>query len=91
MGTTYLTPKDVAARLQISVDSARNEMRKMRHKQLGKNGQILRVAEQDFQAYMQPDPPLPRAAELRKQKALRKAMQPERAIPYRRQEATEHA
>jgi len=78
----YLTPKDVAERLQISVDAARNEMRKMRHKLLGKNGQILRVSEADFDAYMRPDPPLPNSAGKRR-KPNPKVTHPERAIPYR--------
>lgn len=86
---TYLTPKDIAARLQISVDTARVEMRKMRHKEIGKNGQILRVAEADFEAYMKPDPPLPRPYRQGKRTAT-PSTPPKRAIPYRRQEATEH-
>lgn len=81
---TYLTPKDVAARLQISIDSARNEMRKMRHKEIG-GGQCprLRVAEKDFEAYMQPAPPLPRPSDKRATRTSR-ANHTQRAIPYRK-------
>lgn len=82
MQEEFLTPKDVAALLHISIDAARNEMRKMRHKCLGKNGQILRVSKSDFYAYMRPDPPLPNSAGKRR-KPNPKAIHPERAIQYR--------
>ena len=87
---TYLTPKDVADRLHVNIGTARTEMRKMRHKGLGKNGQILRVSEADFEAYMRPDPPLPRPETRRKRNAEARS---DRIIPYRAyhtQEATEH-
>ncbi len=82
---TYLTPKDVAARLCISLDSARIEMRKMPHKCLGKNGQMLRVSEADFDAYMRPDPPLPKPERKGRRAESTKGAVP-RVIPYRRKE-----
>jgi len=65
---TYLTPKDVAVRLKIDICTARTEMRKMRHKAIGKNGQMLRVTEADFETYMKPDPPLPKPEPRKKRK-----------------------
>jgi hypothetical protein len=82
---TYLTPKDVAARLRISVEAARMEMRKMPHKCIGKNGQILRVAEADFEVFMKPDPPLPMLGR-KGRKTVRASDAPPRVIPYRRKE-----
>ncbi|MDD3212279.1 MAG: helix-turn-helix domain-containing protein [Eubacteriales bacterium] len=78
----YLTPKDVAERLQISDTAARREMRKMRHKAIGKNGYSLRVAEKDFEAYMNPDPPMPRPE--RKPRKAAAGTADGRAIPYRK-------
>ena len=83
---TYLTPKDIAERLQVNIGTARSEMRKMRHKGLGKNGQILRVSEADFDAYMKPSPPLPKPEPGKKR--IPDAHK-DRTIPYRPYRAKE--
>lgn len=82
----YLTPKDVAERLQVNVDTARNEMRKMRHTTIGgENRQMLRVSEKDFEAYMQPDPPLPKASAMRRRGHNARPTDPKpNTIPYRK-------
>ncbi|MEA4928412.1 MAG: hypothetical protein VB104_07010 [Candidatus Limiplasma sp.] len=87
---TYLTPKDVADRLHVNIGTARAEMRKMRHKGLGKNGQILRVSEADFDAYMRPDPPLPRPESRKKRTTETRSDRTIPYRPYRTQEATEN-
>lgn len=80
----YLTPKDIAERLQVDETTARREMRKMPHKGIGKNGDRLRVTEQAFEAYMKPDPPLPKPPSMRRQKQAQPQAQQPRAIPYRK-------
>lgn len=90
MRVVFLDAKEIASILSISPESARNEMRKMPHKCLGKNGQMLRVAETDFYAYMKPDPPLPRPEPRKKRTTETRSDRTIPYRPYRTQEATEN-
>ncbi|MDD3334134.1 MAG: hypothetical protein PHI98_01325 [Eubacteriales bacterium] len=77
-----LTPKDVAHILRVNEDTARNEMRKMVHIELGgPNHVVLRVTEAALKAHIQPQEPLPKPERKRQRRKVKE--QPERAIAYR--------
>lgn len=81
----YLTPKDVAERLQVSDNTARKLMRRMPHIAIGPNGKGLRVTEEAFAEYMRPDPPLPKTPGIRQRgKKMLQGQPPKRAIPYKK-------
>jgi hypothetical protein len=84
----YLTPKDVAKLLGVCEATARSEMRKMQHKPIGgKSRPRLRVSQEAFREYMQPNSPLPRPQ--RKPRKITDSNS-NRFIPYKREEAINH-